>query len=72
MGNEKLKAQIDYPKDGFKIDEDKLKKQVDDLKEEFKYIENVPIGYSLYENHITAIMGPRNKTIPFTNNIILQ
>ena len=72
VGNEKLKAKIDYPKEGFKIDEDKLKKKVDDLKLEFKYINNVPIGYSLYENYITAIMGPNNKTFTFTNNLILQ
>ncbi len=71
-GDEKLKVDIDYPKDGFDIDEDELKKKVDDLKEEFKYIKNVPIGYSLYENYVTAIMGARNKAIAFTNNLIVQ
>lgn len=72
IGNEKLKVKISYPPKGFSIDENELKEKVDDLKKEFEYIENVPIGYSLYENYVTGIMGNMQKAVYFTNNIILQ
>ncbi len=72
MGNEKLDAEVEYPDEGFTIDEDKLKKQADAMVEQCKYIENVPIGYSFYENKLTAILGNKYKSIYFTDNIILQ
>ena len=72
IGNEKLKVKVDYPKDGFKVDEDQLKKKVDALRKEFEYIKNVPVGYSFYDNYVTAIMGEDNYSFAFTNNMILQ
>lgn len=71
-GNELLDVEINYPEQGFTIEESELRKNADKLVEEFKYIENVPIGYSLYKNRITAIMGNMNKSFAFTSNIILQ
>lgn len=71
-GNELLDVEINYPEQGFTIEESELRKSADKLVEEFKYIENVPIGYSLYKNRITAIMGNMNKSFTFTSNIILQ
>lgn len=70
VGNELLDAKISYSEEDFSIDEDQLRKQADAMVEEYKYIKNVPIGYSFYDNKITAIMG--NKKFAFTNNIILQ
>ena len=73
IGNEKFSIEIEYPEEGFSISEDKLKKQADEMLEEFKYIENVPISYSFYDNIVTAIMGTNKiKNINFLNNIILQ
>ena len=72
IGKEKLDVKIDYPDEGFTIEEDELKDNADKLVEEFKYIENVPVGYSLYENKTTAVMGERHKVINFVHNIILQ
>lgn len=72
IGEVPLDVKIDYPEDGFTIDESVLKDRADDLVKEFKYISNVPVGYSLYESRITAIMGLISKTIPFTQNILLQ
>ncbi len=71
-GNEKLAVEIKYPEEGFTIDEDELRKQADALVEKYEYIQNVPIGYSLYENKITAIMGSPEKSYNFVNNMILQ
>ena len=67
-----MKAKINYPEDGFTIDDDKLKKQADKLIDEYKYIENVPIGYSFYTGKITGILGVSYKKYPFINNVILQ
>ncbi len=72
VGTEKLDIKIEYNEEDFSIDEDDLKKEADKLNDEFKYIKNVPIGYSFYENKITAIMGKYNKVKSFVNNIILQ
>ena len=73
MGNELLDAKVVYPEEGFTVDEDELRKQADKMVEEFKYIENVPISYSLYDNKVTAIMGvTKEKSLNFVNNIILQ
>lgn len=71
-GNEFLDVKVNYPEEGFTIDEDELRKQSDALVEKYKYIQNVPIGYSLYKNKITAFMGLNNKCYGLLNNIILQ
>jgi len=72
VGNELLDIKINYPEEGFTIDEDELKKKADFLFGEFKYIHDVPIGYSLYKGKITAIMGDIKKSYGMINNIILQ
>ena len=71
-GNELLDVKIEYPEEGFTIEENELRQKADALVEEFKYINDVPIGYSFYENRNVAIMGNYLKTSYFMNNIILQ
>ena len=71
-GNEKMQVKINYPEDGFTIDDDKLKKDADKLINEYKYIEEVPIGYSFYTGKITGILGNSYKKYPFINNVLLQ
>ncbi len=72
IGREFLDVKISYPEEGFTIEENELKDRADDLVREFEYIENVPLGYSLYENKITAIMGTHEKSIYFAQNLLLQ
>ena len=72
IGNELLKININYPPDGFSVDESELKKEVDQMRIDYKYIENVPMGYSFFENKTTAIMGELDKSHYFINNILLQ
>ena len=73
IGNELLNIEVEYPEEGFSIEEDELKKQADAMIEQFKYINDVPIGYSFYDNIVTAIMGvDKNKSINFMNNLLLQ
>ena len=72
VGDERLNVKVAYPREGFTMDEDELKKQADDLVRKYMYIENVPIGYSLYKNIITDVMGDYTKDIYFINNIFVQ
>ena len=72
VGNELLKVNVNYPKKGFTVEENELKNKVDALIEEYKYIENVPIGYSFYENNVTAVMGEPEKSHNFINNVLFQ
>ena len=73
MGRQKLDAEITYQEQDFTIDEDELREKADRLAERYKYIENVPVSYSFYENKISAIMGfDKRNSFDFTNNILLQ
>ncbi|MDO4962585.1 MAG: type VII secretion protein EssC [bacterium] len=71
FGNEKLDVLIDYSEEDFSLENSEIKEKADSLKKEYEYIENVPIGYSFFDNHITAIMG-NDKIYDFTNNILIQ
>ncbi|MEE3342495.1 MAG: type VII secretion protein EssC [Bacilli bacterium] len=72
MGNALLDVEVNYPEEGFTIDEDELRKRADALVEKYKYIKDVPIGYSFFKNKITAVMGINSKCYGLLNNIILQ
>ncbi len=72
IGNQLMDASISYKPEDFSVDEDELRKKADNLIDTFKYIKNVPVGYSFYENKITAIMGPDKKKYGLINNILLQ
>lgn len=72
VGDEKLKVIIDEPKELFSAEEDELKEQVHELIEKYRYIKNVPIEYSFYENNITAIMGSSERCHDFVNNVLFQ
>ena len=71
-GDRPLDIKVEYPEEGFTIEEDELRKQADALVLKYKYIKDVPVSYSFYNNKLTAIMGDTNKVINFTNNILLQ
>ena len=72
IGREFLDVKISYPEEGFSIEENELREKADALVNEFLYIDNVPLGYSLYENKITAIMGTHEKSVFFAQNLLLQ
>ena len=72
IGNEKLAVDVNYPEQGFTVDEDDLRRSLEQLVKKFEYIDNVPLGYSFYDSRITAIMGTEEKSYAFVNNIILQ
>ena len=73
MGRQPLDIKIQYQEEDFSIDEDELRERADNMVNRYKYINNVPVSYSFYENKITAIMGfDKKKSFAFLNNILLQ
>ncbi len=72
IGDVPLKINYKFPEEEFSMEEDELKKIADEEVNKFKYIKDVPVGYSLFENNLTAVMGENKITHDFLNNIILQ
>ena len=72
VGNVPLDVEVNYPEEGFTIDEDELRKKADEVVEKYKYINSTPMGYSFYKNKITAFMGLDEKCYGILHNIILQ
>lgn len=72
IGNLPLDIQINYSESDFVFEEDNLKEEVSKLLNENKTLIDVPIGYSLLDNPLTALMGPINQRKNFFDNIILQ
>ncbi len=72
VGDIPLEVNVQYPEEGFTIEESDLREAADALVERYKYIEQVPVGYSLYENFLTAIMGSTMKRQGLVDNILLQ
>ena len=72
IGRIPLKVKVSFPEDEFTMEEDNLKKMADDMLDKSKELSNVPLGYSLYENYLTGVMGEVDKGYNFINNIILQ
>lgn len=71
-GNAPFNANISYASEEFTMEDDNLKKMLESLIDEYKTLNNVPIGYSLTENYLTAVSGIYPKYIDFLNNIFLQ
>ncbi|MBR1376448.1 MAG: type VII secretion protein EssC [Bacilli bacterium] len=72
LGREQLHAEIQYPEEGFTIEENELKKKADDMLLSHQYLDQVPIGYSFNNNILTSIMGDHKNAMNFINSVILQ
>ena len=65
-----LNCNLDYTKPDFVKEEDPLRKELDDLVEEYKYIDNVPLTFSLKNN--IAFINSKGQFDNCFNSIILQ
>ena len=72
MSNLPLKAEIVYPPKNFELITDNLKDELYELVNEPKELENVPLTYSLVENHVSGIIGEKAVLIEYLKGIILQ
>ncbi|MBQ6284714.1 MAG: type VII secretion protein EssC [Bacilli bacterium] len=71
-GSVPFEANINYSAEEFTMEDDDLKRMLESLTNEFKTLENVPIGYSFTDNHLTAVNGLYPKYLKFLNNVFLQ
>ena len=72
IGSTPLDLDLKYPESGFSVEQSDLKEATESLANEYKMIDNVPIGYSLYENNLTAVMGQSEKAMALVDNMVLQ
>lgn len=56
-GNYPMRISINYPEEGFSMDEDNLKKMLNELGSTPKTLENVAIPYSFKNNFISGVFG---------------
>ena len=72
VGNVPFDAKINYHTEDFRMDDDELKSLVEGLIKGYKEIQNVPLGFSLAANRLTALCGMYPKYIKFMDNVFLQ
>ncbi len=72
VGAIELNEEIQYPAKKFVIEEDVLEEELYEFLDGPRLLKNVPISISLYENHITGIVGVDEYTDEFVNGLILQ
>ncbi len=72
IGKVPLSVKVNWPEEGFTIEEDDLKEMAEAMIEQYKKIEDCPMEYSFSKNFLTAIMGIEKKCYGFVNNVLLQ
>ena len=72
IGKVPLSVEVEWPEEGFSIEQDDLRQLAENMINQYKYIDNCPLEYSFYENYLTAIMGVEKKCYGFVNNILIQ
>jgi len=67
-----LDAEISYSERKFSLDDDNLQEELYTLCEKEKPLHNIPITYSLFENHISGVIGERKQVAEFAKGLIIQ
>lgn len=67
-----LDAEISYSERKFSIDDDNLQEELYTLCEKEKTLHNIPITYSLFENHVSGVIGERKQVVEFAKGLIIQ
>lgn len=71
-GDGVLDAEITYSERKFSLDSDNLEEEMFTVCEKEKILKNIPITYSLVENHISGVIGERKQVFEFAKGIIIQ
>ena len=58
-GNGVLDAEIGYSERKFSLDDDNLQEELYNICEREKLLRNIPVTYSLFDNHISGVIGER-------------
>ncbi|WP_068673722.1 type VII secretion protein EssC [Oceanobacillus sp. Castelsardo] len=72
LGQGLLNADINYSEKKFSIDDDNLQEELYTLCESPKILNDIPITLSLFENHISGVIGDRKQTLSFAKGLIFQ
>ncbi|MGY3715143.1 type VII secretion protein EssC [Sutcliffiella cohnii] len=72
LGNGILDADISYGEKKFSIDDDNLQEELYMLSETPKVLKDIPITLSLFEDHISGVIGDRKQTVEFAKGLIFQ
>ena len=67
-----LDADIRYSERKFTLEDDNLQDALYELCEKEKPLHNIPITYSLYENHVSGVIGERKQVVEFAKGLIIQ
>lgn len=67
-----LDAEISYSERRFSLDDDNLQEELYTLCEKDKPLHNIPITYSLFENHVSGVIGDRKQVAEFAKGLIIQ
>jgi len=67
-----LDAEISYSERKFSLDDDNLQEELYTLCEKEKPLRNIPITYSLFENHVSGVIGERKQVVEFAKGLIIQ
>ena len=71
-GASRMLAKLEYPKRRFELQTDKLEDEMYRLVEDNYILNNIPIVLSLIESWVCGLLGPRNKTLGFVAQMLLQ
>ena len=72
IGKEKVKINIDYPQEHFKVDQDMLDERMRLIIDKNKEIDGAPITQSFIIKNITAVIGRYEYIKPYVDTLILQ
>lgn len=67
-----LDAEISYSERKFSLNDDNLQDELYALCEKEKTLRNIPITYSLFENHVSGVIGKRQQVVDFAKGLIIQ
>lgn len=72
IGDIPLQADVKYSEKRFSMEDDNLKNDMLALATEPKMLQSVPITYSLTQEEVSGIIGPRNKVKTFIQGLLLR
>lgn len=67
-----LDAKISYSERRFSLDNDDLQEEMYKLCESEKPLHDIPITYSMFDNHVSGVIGERNQVVDFAKGLIMQ
>lgn len=71
-GEGELDSEISFSERKFSLESDNLQEELYTLCEKKKPLYNIPITYSLYENHVSGVIGARQQVCDFAKGLIIQ